>query len=85
MTHNAENDAPEVRGEWGGLRHECRDPDCHVTGFVETLRLMRDGLDPDLAEAIRATPTGEEPWEWHPDGPEAHALLEKITDEGNTP
>lgn len=23
----------------------------------------------------------EEPWEWHPDGPEAHAMLEKIQDE----
>jgi hypothetical protein len=30
-------------------------------------------------------PGHEEPWDWHPDGPEAHALLEKIQDEEGTP
>lgn len=67
--HSAEKAASVIRGEWEGLRHECRDPDCHVTAFVETLRLMRDGLDPDIAETIRpALPGWGEPTRVLPPG-----------------
>jgi hypothetical protein len=74
MTDNAEKDAPVCE-------HVCEYAMDVGLPEYSGLRDKPQGCGNCAHYVIPPAAGHEEPWEWHPDGPEAHAFLEKIQDE----